>query len=111
MKPIFTTLDTINKKGGISFRQVAELMNTRPETVSRWKTGRAAPHPEAYKKLASLSWLVTELSEFYDPEQARMWLFTPQRLLNGETPAERIEADRLDDVIAIIKRLQDGAFS
>jgi hypothetical protein len=54
---------------GISFREVALLMNTTPETVSRWRQGRI-----------------------------------------GATPADRIERDRVEDVLALIKQLQNGAF-
>jgi len=103
-------VDAIHEYAGISFRDVAQLMNTTAETVSRWRMGRAEPQPAKFKKLATLAWLAEQLSEFYEPEQAKLWLFTPQRLLGGARPADRIEADRLEDVIALIKQLQDGAF-
>jgi len=104
-------LDVIHERVGISFREVAQLMNTTPETVSRWRQGRVDPQPNKFKKLATLAWLAEELSEFYEPEAAKLWLFTPQRLLKGATPADRIENDGLDDVLALIKQLQDGAFA
>lgn len=103
-------VDAIHEHAGISFRDVAQLMNTTAETVSRWRMGRAEPQPAKFKKLATLAWLAEQLSEFYEPEQAKLWLFTPQRLLGGARPADRIEEDRLEDVIALIKQLQDGAF-
>jgi transcriptional regulator with XRE-family HTH domain len=108
---IGTKLDVIKDRVGISYREVAQLMNTTPETVSRWRNGRVDPQPAKFKKLATLAWLAEELSEFYEPEEAKLWLFTPQRLLGGATPADRIEQDRVDDVLALIKRLQDGAFA
>jgi transcriptional regulator with XRE-family HTH domain len=104
-------LDVIHTLVGISFRDVAQLMNTTPETVSRWRQGRVDPQPTKFRKLATLAWLAQELSEFYSPSEAKLWLFTPQRLLGGATPADRIEQDRVEDVLAIIKQLQDGAFA
>jgi transcriptional regulator with XRE-family HTH domain len=104
-------LDVINERVGISFREVAQLMNTTPETVSRWRQGRVDPQPTKFKKLATLAWLAEELSEFYTPEEAKLWLFSPQRFLGGATPASRIEEDRVDDVLALIKALQDGTFA
>jgi transcriptional regulator with XRE-family HTH domain len=95
---------------GISFRDVAQMMNTTPETVSRWRQGRVEPQPSKFKKLATLAWLAEELSAFYGPKEAKLWLFSPQRLLGGATPAARIEEGRVDDVLALIKQLQDGAF-
>lgn len=110
MTSVAQNLEAIHNKAGISYRDVAQLMNTTPETVSRWKSGRVDPHPGKFKKLATLAWLVDELSEFYDPDQARLWLFTPQRLLEGATPADRIEDDHVEDVLALIRQLQEGAF-
>lgn len=103
-------LESIHQRAGISYRDVAQLMNTTPETVSRWRSGRVDPQPTKLKKLATLAWLVEELSEIYAPGDAKLWLFTPQRRLQGATPAARIEQDRLEDVLAIISQLQDGAF-
>lgn len=85
-------------------------MNTTPETVSRWRSGRTDPHPKRYKKLATLAWLIEELADFYVPSEAKLWLFTPQRSLQGATPADLIEQDKLDDVLALIRQLQEGAF-
>ena len=111
MTSVVHSLELIHRKAGISYRDVAQLMNTTPETVSRWKSGRVDPHPNKFKKLATLAWLVEELADIYEPKQARMWLFTPQRPLQGATPADRIEQDRLEDVLALIRQLQDGAFA
>jgi transcriptional regulator with XRE-family HTH domain len=108
--PIGGKLDAIQKLVGISFRDVAQMMNTTPETVSRWRQGRVEPQPSKFKKLATLAWLAEELSEFYGPEEAKLWLYSPQRLLSGATPAARIEEGKVDDVLAVIKQLQDGAF-
>jgi transcriptional regulator with XRE-family HTH domain len=108
--PIGGKLDAIQKLVGISFRDVAQMMNTTPETVSRWRQGRVEPQPSKFKKLATLAWLAEELSAFYGPEEAKLWLYSPQRLLGGATPAARIEEGRVDDVLALIKQLQDGAF-
>ena len=57
-----------------------------------------------------LEWLIAELSEFYGPEEARLWLFAPHRLLKGEPPAKRIQDGRIDDVLAILAQLRDGAY-
>ena len=56
------------------------------------------------------NWLAEELSEFYSPQQARLWLFKPHKLLNGDTPADRIRAGKLQDVRALIAQLKDGAY-
>ena len=54
--------------------------------------------------------LVRELAEFYGSAEARLWLFTPQRLLGGETPAQCIQNDKVEDVQALLAQLRDGAY-
>ncbi len=54
--------------------------------------------------------LMSELSELYSPDQARLWLFSPHRQLGGERPADRIQQGKVDDVLAVISQLRDGAF-
>ena len=102
-------LDRIKELAGIKSREVAQLLDTTPETVSRWQSGRAAPQPERLQRLLVLEWLIGELSVLYPPEEARLWLFAPHPLLDGQRPADRIQAGRLDDVLAIIEQLKTGA--
>jgi transcriptional regulator with XRE-family HTH domain len=103
-------LDSIRDHGGIKSREVAQLLDTTPQTVSRWRTGKVEPQPDRLQRLLTLEWLVGELAEFYEPQEARLWLFAPHRLLGGERPADRIQQGRLDDVLALIAQLRDGAF-
>lgn len=103
-------LDSIRDRGGIKSREVAQLLDTTPQTVSRWRTGKVEPQPDSLQRLLTLEWLISELAEFYPPQEARLWLFSPHRLLAGERPADRIQGGRLDDVMALIAQLRDGAF-
>jgi transcriptional regulator with XRE-family HTH domain len=107
---VATRLDTIRDRGGIKSREVAQLLDTTPQTVSRWRSGKVEPHSERLHRLLALEWLVGELAEFYPPEEARLWLFSPHRLLGGERPADRIRQGKTDDVLALIAQLRDGAF-
>ena len=103
-------LGELQQRAGIRFREVAELLDTTPQTVSRWKSGKVEPQANKLKQLLVLTWLAEELSEFYTPEQARLWLFKPHKLLNGDTPADRIRAGKLEDVRVLIAQLKDGAY-
>lgn len=103
-------LNTIRDRGGIKSREVAQLLDTTPQTVSRWQTGRVEPQPERLQRLLNLDWLVSELAELYPPDEARLWLFSPHRLLGGDRPADRIQQGSTDDVLALISQLRDGAF-
>lgn len=89
---------------------VANLLGTRPETVSRWNQGKAFPRPDAQKLLLELEFVVDQLSDFYEPQEARLWLFSRQKLLGGEKPAELIQKGRAEDVIRMIDQLREGVF-
>jgi transcriptional regulator with XRE-family HTH domain len=104
-------LDSIRDRAGIKSREVAQLLDTTPETVSRWQTGRVEPGPERLQRLLTLEWLVTQLGEFYEPAEARLWLFAPHPLLEGDRPADRIQQGELNDVLALIAQLRSGAYA
>jgi transcriptional regulator with XRE-family HTH domain len=104
-------INKIREKAGIKGREIAQLLDTTQETVSRWSTGKVDPQPEHLQRLLTLEWLVEELGEFYVPDEARLWLFAPNRLLAGESPAQRIQRGKLDDVLTVIHQLRDGAYA
>jgi uncharacterized protein (DUF2384 family) len=54
--------------------------------------------------------LVSELGDLYAPEEARLWLFSPHKLLGGDRPADRIQQGRIEDVLTVIAQLKDGAY-
>jgi transcriptional regulator with XRE-family HTH domain len=103
-------LDSIRNKGGLKNIDVANVLGMRPEQVSRWNQGKAFPQPDAEKTLLELEYIVDELSDFYDPQEARLWLFSRQKLLDGQTPAELIQKGRTDEVRNMIAQLRDGVF-
>jgi transcriptional regulator with XRE-family HTH domain len=103
-------LDEMKKRASIKARDIAQLLDTTPETISRWQTGKAEPQRGKLEKLLILEWILSELSEFYEPSEAKLWLFSPHRLLEGKTPADLIQEGRTDDVLAIIHQLRDGAY-
>jgi transcriptional regulator with XRE-family HTH domain len=103
-------LAKIKELGGISGRDIAQLLDTTPETISRWSTGRVEPQRDRLQRVLELEFFLTELSEFYSPEEARLWLFAPHKLLKGDSPAQRIQNDQAQDVFALIDQLRSGAY-
>ena len=103
-------LDSIRNKGGMKNIDVANVLGLRPETVSRWNQGKAFPQPDAERTLLELEYIIDELSDFYDPQEARLWLFSRQKLLNGQVPAELIQKGQVDEVRSVIAQLRDSVF-
>lgn len=105
-----TRLDAIKRNAGVRSREIAQLLDTTPQTVSRWQQGHVDPQPLKLQQLLTLEWIADQLREFYAPDEARLWLFSPHRLLGGDTPADRIQVGKAEDVLALIDQLRDGAF-
>lgn len=103
-------LDSIQEKSAMRSVDVANLLGARPETVSRWNQGKAFPRPEAQKNLLALEYIVDELSDIYEPKEARLWLFSRQKVLGGSSPADLIQEGKIDAVIDAIERLKAGVF-
>ncbi|HYS49591.1 MAG TPA: hypothetical protein VEM36_12540 [Xanthobacteraceae bacterium] len=57
-----------------------------------------------------LEYIVHQLSDIYEPADARRWLYARQKLLAGATPAALIQADRTDHLLAVIDQLREGVF-
>jgi hypothetical protein len=103
-------LESLRSKGAIKNIEVANLLGTRPETVSRWNQGRAYPHANTEKALLELEFIVDQLSDFYEPTEARQWIFSPQKLLAGASPAELIRQGRIGEVRRLVDQLRDAVY-
>lgn len=103
-------LESLRTKGSMKHIEVANLLGTRPETVSRWNQGRAYPHAGTERTLLELEFIVDQLSDFYEPNEARQWIFAPQKLLNGESPAELIREGRIGEVRRLVDQIRDAVY-
>jgi uncharacterized protein (DUF2384 family) len=103
-------LNTIRSKGAMKHVDVANLLGLRVETVSRWNQGKAYPQPSAEKTLLTLEYIIDELADFYQPNEARQWMFGPQKLLEGKSPAELIRTGKMDDVMSLVHQLKETVY-
>jgi hypothetical protein len=103
-------LDSLRSKGAMKNIEVANLLGARPETVSRWNQGKAYPHPSTEKTLLELEYIVDQLSELYEPDEARQWIFAPQKLLAGASPAALIREGRIDEVLRLVSQLREAVY-
>jgi uncharacterized protein (DUF2384 family) len=110
MSAVARKLESIRTKGAMRNIEVANLLGTRPETVSRWNQGKAYPHSSTEKTLLELEFVVDQLSEFYEPNEARQWIFSPQKFLNGSSPAELIREGKIDEVRRLVNQLREGVY-
>ena len=107
---IAETLRTIEQKGAMTGADVAEVLDIRRETVSRWNQGKSAPQRDTERVLLELAYIVRQLSDIYQPQQARLWLFSRQKLLHDKRPAELIRSGKIEHVLAVVNRLRDDVY-
>ena len=103
-------LELIQERSGISGRDVAQLIATTPQTVSRWRIGHSSPQPRHLDRLLTLEWLVSQLATYYSAEEAKLWLFSPHLQLDGRRPADLIAERRTDEVLRLIDQLDSAAY-
>ena len=104
------TLDDLRLRGGLSGVDVANVSEVSKATVSRWSTGKAAPQPKTQLVLSDLRYVVDCLSEFYTPDETRVWLYSRNALLDGERAMDLIHQGRTEDVLIAIERLAALAY-
>lgn len=107
---ITRTIEELRERGGLSGVDVANVALVSKATVSRWSTGRAAPHPRTQLVLSDLRYVVDRLSKFYTPQEARMWLYARNALLDGARAVDLIHEQRTEEVLAAIERLAAAAY-
>jgi putative toxin-antitoxin system antitoxin component (TIGR02293 family) len=104
-------INSIKQRTRIPAGTIAEMVGATPQTLSRWTTGKNDPQREHLERLLEFDYLTERLAEFFEPEDARLWLFAPHPQLNGERPADLVAKGRQKEVMAVIARLQDSAFA
>lgn len=102
---IAKTIEDLRERGSLTGVDVANVADVSKATVSRWVTGKALPQPKTQLILSDLRYVVDRLSEFYTPEEARIWLYSLNNLLNGQRGMELIHEGRTEEVLAAIERL------
>jgi transcriptional regulator with XRE-family HTH domain len=104
-------IDDLRDRGGLKGIDVANIAEVSPATVSRWTSGKALPHPKTQLIISDLRYIVDRLSEFYTPEETRLWLYSKHRLLEGQRAIDLIHQGQADRVLAVIESLDEGTFT
>ena len=105
-------LAVLRDRAAIRSVDVANMLGTTPETVSRWNQGRAYPRPQKESLLVDLEYIVERLSEFYsDPRTARAWLYSRHKYFDGLRPADLIQEGRIEEVLEAIQTMADPTYT
>ncbi len=103
-------LDDLKVRGGLQGKDIANIVDASPATVSRWSHGKATPDLRTQTVIADLRYVVERLSDFYTADETRLWLHAGHPLLHGERAIDLINSGRTEEVLALIERLDAGAY-
>ena len=103
-------LDELRDRGGLKSIDIANIVHVSPPTVSRWSHGKGTPPLHIQTVIADLRYVVDRLSDFYTPDEARLWLHARHPLLDNERAIDLIFQGRTEQVLAVIERLDAGAY-
>ena len=103
-------LDDLRAQGGLQGKDIANIVDVSTSTVSRWYHGNGSPNMRTLTVMAELRCVGERLSDFYTPDETRLWLHSRHPLLNNERAIDLINADRTQEVLAVIERLDAGAY-
>lgn len=104
-------LDGLKDLGQLRGTDIANVTSVSPATVSRWVQGKIVPQAKTELLISDLRYIVIRLSEFYSPDEVRVWLYSRHRLLNDNRPIDLIHDGRADEVLEVIASLDAGAFT
>ena len=96
--------------GGLKGRDIANILGVSPPTVSRWSQGQGGPTIDRQTIIAELRWVAERLSDFYEPDEVRLWLQSPHPQLHGKRPYDLVNEGRTNEVLEVIERLDSGVY-
>lgn len=103
-------IDELRDRGGLQGKDIANIVDVSPATVSRWSQGKATPELRKQTVIGDLRYVVERLRDFYGADEIRLWLHARHPLLNGERAIDLINNDRTEEVLAVIERLDAGGY-
>ncbi|RBP05072.1 uncharacterized protein DUF2384 [Roseiarcus fermentans] len=104
-------LDHLKFDGGLQGKDIANIVSVSPATVSRWSSGKSTPDLKTQTVIAELRYVVDRLSDFYTPEETRLWLHARHPMLGGARAIDLINEGKTEAVLAVIEAIDAGAFT
>lgn len=87
---------------------IGRVVGTSARTVARWLRANCAPQREARQRLLELAYVAEQAAGVIQPADLPLWLFSPNRLLDHDSPADRIASGDYRTVVALVDALAEG---
>lgn len=93
---------------GLTQDEIGSIVDASARSVARWSRGEVVPQRLNKERLVELAYVAEVVTEVLPPERANLWIMSPNRLLDHDSPADRIRAGRYRDVLHLIEAIADG---
>jgi len=93
---------------GLTQDEIGVIADASGRSVGRWLRGEVVPHRLNKQRLIELAYVAGLVTEVLPAERVNLWMLTPNRLLEHDSPAERIRAGGYRDVLGVIEAIADG---
>lgn len=88
--------------------EVGEIVDASGRSVARWASGEVVPQRLNKQRLIELAYVAEAVAHVIPDDAANLWMFTPNRLLNHDTPADRVRHGDYKTVLDLIEAIADG---
>jgi hypothetical protein len=110
-KVLSEQLEHVKTTLGISYEELAQVLETDRKTVYRWLAGETFPQARNRARLDELEALVARLDEsFKSQHDAATWLHSRSGYFGGLRPVDALLRGRIDAVDAALEALDSGVF-
>lgn len=100
------TIDSL----GLTNEELGGILDASARSVARWSVGDVVPQKLNKQRLLDLSYVAEALAEVLPREHANLWMFSPNKMLNHERPADLVRDGDYKKVLDAIEAMADGVF-
>ncbi len=98
---------------GLTQDEIGTIVEASGRSVARWSSGEVVPQRLNRQRLnrqrlIELAYVAEQVTTVLPADRANLWIFTPNKLLEHDSPADRIRDGRYRDVLDLIEAMADG---
>ena len=93
---------------GLTQDESGAIADASGRSVSRWLRGEVVPQKLNKQRLIELAYVADLVTEVLPSDRVNLWMLSPNRLLEHDSPADRIRAGGYRDVLGVIEAIADG---
>ncbi|EFD77679.1 conserved hypothetical protein [Mycobacterium tuberculosis T85] len=94
---------------GLTYEEVGDIVDARAFRGAM-NAGQVVPQRLNKQRLIELAYVADALAEVLPRDQANVWMFSPNRLLEHRKPADLVRDGEYQRVLALIDAMAEGVF-